>query len=102
MNAKTLLRLVRALLSVALAGMASAGVHAQTFPTKPIRIVVPFPPAGGTDIMSRTVATRLTELNKWTVVVENKPGAGGNIGVSALSTRATTLTPSVPIPEPAR
>jgi tripartite-type tricarboxylate transporter receptor subunit TctC len=76
----------RAILAAALAVFA-AGAAAQ-YPNKPIRLVVPFPPGGGTDIMARTVATRLTEQNKWAVVVENKPGAGGNIGVSAVAKSA--------------
>jgi tripartite-type tricarboxylate transporter receptor subunit TctC len=72
----------RAILGLAAALIATAA-HAQAFPSKPIKLVVPFPPAGGTDIMSRTVANKLTEVNKWTVVVDNRPGAGGNIGVDA-------------------
>ena len=58
---------------------------AAEYPAKPIKIVVPFPPAGGTDILARQVANRLTEVNKWIVVVDNKPGAGGNIGVDAVA-----------------
>ena len=61
---------------------------AQEYPAKPIKLIVPFPPAGGTDIMSRVVAQRLTEANKWTVVVDNRPGAGGNIGVDAAAKSA--------------
>ncbi len=60
------------------------GFHAamaQTYPAKPITVIVPFPPGGGTDIIARTVASKLTESPGWTMVVENKPGAGGNIGV---------------------
>ena len=56
---------------------------AQDYPNKPIRLIVPFPPSGGTDIMSRVVAQHLSDTNKWTVVIENKPGAGGNLGVDA-------------------
>jgi tripartite-type tricarboxylate transporter receptor subunit TctC len=62
---------------------AALAVHAQDYPAKPIRMIVPFPPAGGTDIMSRVVAHKLGEMDKWTVVIENRPGAGGNIGIEA-------------------
>jgi tripartite-type tricarboxylate transporter receptor subunit TctC len=55
--------------------------HAQDYPSRPIRLIVPFPPAGGTDVLSRTVANAFTTMNKWVVVVDNKPGAGGNIGL---------------------
>jgi tripartite-type tricarboxylate transporter receptor subunit TctC len=60
---------------------AAIGVAAQTYPAKPIRFVVPSPPGGGTDTLTRLVASKLSETLKWQVVVENKPGAGGNIGM---------------------
>jgi tripartite-type tricarboxylate transporter receptor subunit TctC len=60
-----------------LAGTAAA----QGYPAKTIRFIVPFPPGGGTDIVARTVAARLSEANKWVIVLENKPGAGGNLGL---------------------
>jgi tripartite-type tricarboxylate transporter receptor subunit TctC len=69
------------LVSVVLSCSAVAG-HAQTWPTNPIKLIVPFPPGGGTDILSRLVANKLAESNKWTIVAENRGGAGGTIGVS--------------------
>ena len=72
----------RIIVAAALAAVALA-TQAQDYPTKPIKLIVPFPPAGGTDIMSRVVAQKLGDNTKWTVVVDNRPGAGGNIGVDA-------------------
>ncbi|MDB5899356.1 MAG: LacI family transcriptional regulator [Ramlibacter sp.] len=55
---------------------------AQDFPHKPIRLLIPFPPGGGTDTVSRVVATALTEQMKWQVVPENRPGAAGNLAIA--------------------
>ncbi|QKV52833.1 Bug family tripartite tricarboxylate transporter substrate binding protein [Comamonas antarctica] len=71
--------------ALALAASA-AGVRAQpNWPSKPIRLIVPFPPGGGTDATSRLMAEKFTVLNQWTVVVENRPGAAGNIGLDAVA-----------------
>jgi tripartite-type tricarboxylate transporter receptor subunit TctC len=56
------------------------GAEAQTYPAKPLRLICPFPPAGAVDIASRATAHELTKILGQTVTVENRPGAGGNIG----------------------
>ncbi len=56
--------------------------HAQGFPSKPIRLICPFPPAGAVDIASRAIANELSKTLGQPVTVENRPGAGGNIGGS--------------------
>ncbi|ANN67090.1 Bug family tripartite tricarboxylate transporter substrate binding protein [Bordetella bronchialis] len=64
--------------------MGACALHAgaaQAYPDKPIRLIVPFPPGGGTDALARQVATEMGALNGWTFVIENRPGAGGNLGV---------------------
>jgi len=63
----------------------SAGSFAQAWPAKPIRIVVPFPPGGGTDIIARETSQRVAKATGWTFVIDNKPGAGGNLGVDAVA-----------------
>jgi tripartite-type tricarboxylate transporter receptor subunit TctC len=67
-----------------LAGLASLllahGAAAQPFPNKPIRLICPFPPAGAVDIASRSTAAELSKLLAQPVTVDNKPGAGGNLG----------------------
>ena len=63
----------------------SAARAADTYPNQLLKLVVPFPPGGGTDTMARFVAAALTEKYKWNVIVENRPGAGGMVGLGALA-----------------
>lgn len=77
------LALSRRLALALLGALALSPAVAQTdhWPTKPIRMVVPFPAGGGTDIIAREVTQKMAATNKWTFVIDNKPGSGGNIGI---------------------
>jgi tripartite-type tricarboxylate transporter receptor subunit TctC len=82
-------RRTRRLLSAWLLGCGVAlGAAAQTFPSKPIRMIVPFPAGGTTDIVARILAQRMSETMGQAVVVENKAGAGGAIGADLVAKAA--------------
>lgn len=67
----------------------SAAVHAQVFPSKPVRLVVPYPPGGITDILARTIAQRVsTAWGDQQMIVDNRAGASGNIGVAHVAKSA--------------
>ncbi len=78
------LRLFAALILV----LASAGAFSQAYPAKPIRLVVPYPAGGPLDIMARAIGQKLTEAWKQPVVVDNRAGAGGNIGADFVAKSA--------------
>jgi tripartite-type tricarboxylate transporter receptor subunit TctC len=79
-------RRIGAFLAVALLALAPATLAlAQAYPTKAVKMVVPFPPGGSLDNAGRLIAQKLSDLWGQTVVVENKPGAGGNIGADIVA-----------------
>ena len=61
---------------------ASPFAQAADYPTRPIRMVIPFPPGGGTDVLSRLVAQKLTDSKQWNIVPDNRGGAGGTLGIT--------------------
>jgi tripartite-type tricarboxylate transporter receptor subunit TctC len=80
--------LFAALIAGAMLGTTAATALAQVFPNKPIRIVVPFTPGGGNDVYGRVIGQKLQERLGQPAVVENKPGAGGNIGAEFVAKSA--------------
>ena len=79
-----MIRIIRTLGALALA-VCAALAHGQSYPVKPVRIVVPFPAGGTTDILAREAAQRLTQSLGQPFVVDNRPGAGGNIGAELVA-----------------
>ncbi len=82
------MNLTRKLIVVLTVALASPATLAQGYPSKPIRIVVPFPPGGGTDLIARESSQRVARATGWIFVIDNKPGAGGNLGVDAVAKSA--------------
>jgi tripartite-type tricarboxylate transporter receptor subunit TctC len=71
--------------AAAICAALSVAVQAQTYPGKPIRWIIPFPPGGGTDVISRTLSQKLTEAWGQQVIADNRPGSGGTIGLAAVA-----------------
>ncbi len=78
------MRTVMLTMVAAVALVAAPGAQAGEYPSRPIRLIVPFSPGGGVDILSRVVAARVSESLGQTIVVDNRPGAGGTIGVETV------------------
>ena len=78
-------RAVAPLCAAATLALPAAPLHAQSYPVKPIRMVVPFPPGGFSDVFGRILAAKMNESWGQSVVVENRPGAGGNIGADIVA-----------------
>jgi tripartite-type tricarboxylate transporter receptor subunit TctC len=70
---------------VLLGATVTAAAHAQTWPTKPVRMIIPFPPGGTTDILARVAAQKLSEAFGQQVVPDNRAGAAGNIGTELVA-----------------
>jgi len=75
-------------LFAALVAASAAQAAAQSYPAKPVHIVVPFPPVGAADLLTRALGNKLTETWGQPVVTDNRPGAGGNIGAEAVAKSA--------------
>jgi len=78
---------MKTIISVALLVLSSVAM-AQTYPSRPVRVIVPFPPGGAPDLVGRTLANRLQERLGQSFVVENRTGAGGNIAAEAVAKAA--------------
>lgn len=79
------LRIAFGWLVSACAAVIAPAVHAQAYPNKPVRIIVPYPPGGTSDILARSVGQKLGDALGQTIVVENKPGANGNLGADMVA-----------------
>nr|WP_315231494.1 tripartite tricarboxylate transporter substrate binding protein [uncultured Albidiferax sp.] len=80
--------LLCALTAASAFSLLAAPALAQNYPNRAIRVIVPFPAGGGTDIIAREVVNKVATTQGWTLVIDNKPGSGGNLGVDAAAKAA--------------
>src|SRR5690242_13545236 len=80
---RPIVRLISAL--VAMLAIAAGAAQAQTYPSQTVKIVVPFPPGGGVDVVARMIAPKLGEQLGQSVIIENRGGAGGSLGAIAVA-----------------
>src|SRR4029453_321618 len=85
---KTASRWITTIVGAIVLAAASAGVFAPAYPPKPVTIIVPWPPGGPSDIAARPMAKALTDEMKQTFIIDNRGGAGGNIGTAMVAKAA--------------
>jgi len=81
-------RRVRQLFAVIAAAAAATLSHAQSYPAKPIRMVIPYAPGGATDTPGRILVTKLSEISRFQTFIDNRPGAGGTVGAAIVARAA--------------
>ncbi len=82
---RPLLRLLAAATAATALSLGTSGAWAQAWPTKPVRIIVPYTPGGSSDIIARAIQPMLAEALKQPIIIDNKPGASGNLGADAVA-----------------
>jgi len=85
-------RAVLGTLAIALSTLVTGAAFAQTYPSKSIRMIMPFPPGGPTDIVGRLVAAKVAEQIGQSVVADSRPGASGNVGLEIASKAPPAVT----------
>ena len=76
---------IKAILATLLCLLVTGGAAAQTYPDRPVRIVVPFPAGGSNDVIARILGQKLSEASGYQIVIDNRGGAGGNVGADAVA-----------------
>ena len=88
MTSVSMIKAVLRLVCIGAVVLSSVAASAQEFPSKPIRLIVPFPPGGPNDLIARVVGQKLSEILKQQVVIDNRAGAGGALGTDVVAKAA--------------